>query len=94
MKVSEGNVRRAWGALLLTGLTPLLMETAIAQPGVGPTCRDNAMLVFDASGSMAGTDFNNPPTPRIAKVKEPLRRVLPSVAAARKIRLIDYGPRP
>lgn len=66
---------------------------AVAQKAP-PTCRDDAMLVFDASGSMAGTDFNNPPTPRIAKVKEALGKVLPEVAATRNLGLIDYGPGP
>jgi Ca-activated chloride channel family protein len=56
------------------------------------TCRDDAMIVFDASGSMSGTDFNGPPTPRIAKVKQALARVLPSVASLRNLGLIDYGP--
>jgi Ca-activated chloride channel family protein len=52
------------------------------------------MIVFDASGSMAGTDLNSPPSPRIAKVKAALSRVLPSVAATRNLGLIDYGPGP
>jgi Ca-activated chloride channel family protein len=68
-------------------------SAARAQKSV-PACRDDAMIVFDASGSMAGTDFNNPPTPRIKKVKEALARVLPEVAAARNLGLIDYGPGP
>lgn len=59
-----------------------------------PSCRDDAMIVFDASGSMAGTDFNTPPTPRISRVKEALAKVLPDVAPARNIGLIDYGPGP
>jgi Ca-activated chloride channel family protein len=58
------------------------------------TCRDDAMIVFDASGSMAGTDMNSPPTPRIAKVRNALARVLPSVAAMRNLGLLDYGPGP
>jgi Ca-activated chloride channel family protein len=52
------------------------------------------MLVFDASGSMAGTDLNTPPMPRIARVKQALAKVLPHAAAARNIGLIDYGPGP
>lgn len=80
-------------------LAMLLAAVLLAAPGAwaqkaAPTCRDDAMLVFDASGSMAGTDMNNPPTPRIAKVKEALERVLPEVAATRNIGLIDYGPGP
>jgi len=59
-----------------------------------PTCRDDAMIVFDASGSMSGTDFNTPPTPRIDKVRRALALVLPEVAPTRNIGLIDYGPGP
>lgn len=58
------------------------------------TCRDDAMIVFDASGSMAGTDMNNPPTPRIARVKEALAKVLPEISSLRRLGLIDYGPGP
>jgi Ca-activated chloride channel family protein len=61
----------------------------------GPAdCRDDAMIVFDASGSMAGTDMNSPPTPKIAKVKDALARVLPSIAELRRLGLMDYGPGP
>ena len=78
--------------LLLAGLT--LLARSAEPHAAPPTCRDNAMIVFDASGSMSGTDFNNPPTPRIAKVKEALGKVLPSVAEMRNLGLIDYGPGP
>jgi Ca-activated chloride channel family protein len=59
-----------------------------------PSCRDDAILVFDASGSMAGTDLNSPPTPRIAKVKQALQKVLPDVVDVRRLGLLDYGPGP
>jgi Ca-activated chloride channel homolog len=72
----------------------LLLGAGSAAAQSREACRDDAMIVFDASGSMAGTDFNNPPTPRIAKVKDALARVLPGVAAARRLGLIDYGPGP
>jgi Ca-activated chloride channel family protein len=68
---------------------------AQAETDVPATCRDDAMIVFDASGSMAGTDMNSSPVaPRIAKVKDALSRVLPSVAVTRNLGLIDYGPGP
>jgi Ca-activated chloride channel family protein len=79
--------------LLLLAALLLCGSSAFAQQ-VAPSCRDDAMLVFDASGSMAGTDMNNPPTPRIKKVKEALEKVLPEVATTRRIGLIDYGPGP
>ncbi|MCC7252693.1 vWA domain-containing protein [Hyphomicrobium sp.] len=54
-------------------------------------CLDDAMLVFDASGSMAGTDMNTA-RPHIDKVREALASVLPSVAPRRHLGLIIYGP--
>jgi Ca-activated chloride channel family protein len=51
------------------------------------------MLVFDGSGSMAGTDMNSV-TPQIAKVRQALARVLPSVAPVRDLGLMVYGPGP
>jgi Ca-activated chloride channel family protein len=81
------------GTLLAAAFFAAASTFAQVQKAV-PSCRDDAMLVFDASGSMAGTDLNNPPTPRIAKVKQALAKALPQVAAARNIGLIDYGPGP
>jgi Ca-activated chloride channel homolog len=52
-----------------------------------------AMLVFDGSGSMAGTDMNSA-TPHLAKVRQALARVLPSVAPMRDLGLMVYGPGP
>lgn len=75
-------------------LTALVGAAPGAAQQSAPTCRDDAMIVFDASGSMAGTDFNTPPTPRIARVKEALAKVLPDVAPTRNLGLIDYGPGP
>jgi len=79
---------------VLIGLAAALVQAAAGTGALaGPaTCRDDAMIVFDASGSMAGTDLNGTPTPRIARVKEALAKVLPSVAALRKLGLVDYGP--
>ena len=79
------------GALLVCVAAGLPGRSEAQSPA---SCRDDAMIVFDASGSMAGTDMNSPPTPRIAKVKDALARVLPSIAELRKLGLIDYGPGP
>lgn len=63
----------------------------------GP-CHEDAMLVFDASGSMAGTDKLGVSTPipltRIDKVRQALARVLPSATRFRRVGLISYGPGP
>jgi Ca-activated chloride channel family protein len=74
----------------------LALAPASAEPsGSLATCRDDAMIVFDASGSMAGTDLSvSPVAPRIAKVRKAFAKVLPAVAALRNLGLIDYGPGP
>lgn len=54
------------------------------------TCQSDAMIVFDASGSMGTTDFALK-VPRIARVKRSLARVIPEVAPVRRLGLIVYG---
>jgi Ca-activated chloride channel family protein len=61
----------------------------------GP-CTEDAMLVFDASGSMAG-NLNQgiaTITPRIDAVRAALARVLPAITRFRRVGLIVYGPGP
>lgn len=59
-------------------------------------CTEDAMIVFDASGSMSGNldTFSTVPQLRIDEVRRALRRVLPRAAQFRKIGLISYGPGP
>jgi len=72
-----------------------------ATPGVaedkerGP-CIEDAMLVFDASGSMAGNLNQGIATtiPRINEVRSALAKVLPSITRFRRVGLITYGPGP
>ncbi len=54
------------------------------------------MIVFDASGSMSGTDRLGISTmvTRIEKVRTAMAQVLPEVAPSRRIGLITYGPGP
>jgi Ca-activated chloride channel family protein len=73
-------------------MTILSYAPAVAEPQKTP-CTLDAMLVFDGSGSMAGTDMNTV-TPHIAKVRQALANVLPSVAPVRDLGLIVYGPGP
>lgn len=56
-----------------------------------PQCTDDAMLVFDASGSMASAGYNELETPRIFDALEAVRTVLPQVAPYRRIGLMTYG---
>jgi len=54
------------------------------------------MLVFDASGSMAGNLNQGIATirPRIEAVRAALAKVLPAITRFRKVGLITYGPGP
>ena len=77
--------------------TIALMGAATAQAAEGRVpCTEDAMVVFDASGSMAGNMvqgiFNN--TTRIGEVREALAAALPGAAKFRNIGLITYGPGP
>lgn len=57
-------------------------------------CFDDAMLVFDASGSMAAMGFNGLDIPRIIEARDALKRVLPDVTPFRRMGLVVYGPGP
>ncbi len=57
-------------------------------------CTDDAMLVFDASGSMASAGYNELEIPRIHEALTAVRRVLPQVTQFRRIGLMVYGPGP
>jgi Ca-activated chloride channel family protein len=59
-------------------------------------CTEDAMLVFDASGSMAGNLDQGIATikPRIEEVRSALAKVLPTITRIRRVGLITYGPGP
>lgn len=50
------------------------------------------MIVFDGSGSMSGIAYSEIGIPRIVEARGALHRVLPSVAALRRLGLVVYGP--
>jgi Ca-activated chloride channel family protein len=74
-------------ALLLGAPSP-----APAADEAKPSCIDDAMLVLDASGSMAATDFPEGAPSRLDRVRQALFKVLPAAARARRLGLIVYGP--
>ncbi len=55
-------------------------------------CNDDAMLVFDASGSMAAMGYNGLDLPRIVEARAALKQVLPDVTPYRRMGLVVYGP--
>jgi Ca-activated chloride channel family protein len=66
-----------------------------AEPPVAP-CTEDAMIVFDASGSMAGNLNQGIATlkPRIDEVRAALAEVLPEATRFRRVGLVTYGPGP
>ncbi len=80
------------GGLLIPGLAG---DPACAAPPA-PPCTEDAMIVFDASGSMAGNLDQGIATlkPRIDEVRSALAAVLPAVTRLRRVGLITYGPGP
>lgn len=68
---------------------------AVAQSGTAQTgerCNTDAMLVFDASGSMAEMGHNGIDTPRIIDARAALHAALPQITPLRDVGLITYGP--
>jgi Ca-activated chloride channel homolog len=59
-------------------------------------CTEDAMIVFDASGSMAGNTVQGlfSDVTRIDEVRKALGQVLPRATKFRKVGLITYGPGP
>ncbi|WP_227363999.1 vWA domain-containing protein [Sedimentitalea arenosa] len=60
----------------------------------GGDCTDDAMLVFDASGSMAEMGYNGLDAPRIVDARAALRDALPGITPHRRLGLLVYGPGP
>jgi Ca-activated chloride channel family protein len=78
-------------------LTALLASSAAdAEENKPSPCTEDAMIVFDASGSMSGNQTLGIPNsrPRIDEVRAALARVLPTATKHRRVGLITYGPGP
>jgi Ca-activated chloride channel family protein len=77
-------------------LVTLLAGSAVAQPADEQRipCTEDAMIVFDASGSMAGNTVQGlfSDITRIDEVRKAMAQVLPNVTKFRKVGLITYGP--
>jgi Ca-activated chloride channel family protein len=79
-------------------LVALLAGSAAAPAADEPRtpCTEDAMIVFDASGSMAGNTVQGlfSDITRIDEVRKALAQVLPTATKIRKVGLITYGPGP
>jgi Ca-activated chloride channel homolog len=79
----------AAGALFLEVPASTRAVTPGAEP---PKCESDAMIVFDASGSMTGMGFGENTVTRIQQVRRALAAVLPAVAPVRNLGLVVFGP--
>jgi Ca-activated chloride channel family protein len=69
-----------------------VLALAAAPLAAGERCTEDAMIVFDGSGSMAEIGFNQIGVPRISEARAALREALPGIAPSRRLGLVIYGP--
>ena len=84
------------GAIALAMNVACNVHAAWAEEPHPPPCNEDAMIVFDASGSMAGNVGQGIGTtiPRIDEARLALSQALPSATKFRRVGLITYGPGP
>jgi Ca-activated chloride channel homolog len=82
--------------IVLVGLMTGTISSSNAEEKKPAPCTEDAMIVFDASGSMSGNQVLGIPNSRarIDEVRAALAQVLPTATAHRRIGLITYGPGP
>ncbi|MEM7644427.1 MAG: VWA domain-containing protein [Pseudomonadota bacterium] len=73
-------------------LRALFLCTALATPLAAADCTEDAMLVFDGSGSMAEMGFNQLDEPRIFSARRAVAEAIPDIARLRRLGLVVYGP--
>jgi Ca-activated chloride channel family protein len=80
----------------LAGLLAGSLAVSAAEEKKPAPCTEDAMIVFDASGSMSGNQTLGIPNSRarIDEVRAALAQVLPSATQHRRVGLITYGPGP
>ena len=79
-------------ALLLSILILCAPACAASKDGALANCAKDAMIAFDAYGSMTGMGFGETAVRRIEQVRRALAEVLPTVAPARNLGLMVFGP--
>lgn len=68
--------------------TNLFAQTALATED----CFNDAMIVFDGSGSMSESGYSGAEFPRIVDAQLAMELSLPEIARVRKLGLVIYGP--
>ena len=82
--------RRRARAVLLALPAFVALASATARAGDENLCSDDAMIVFDASGSMM--NLTDTGSPRIDIARFAAHEVVPAAARLRNLGLITYGP--
>lgn len=72
----------------------LALSTVSSAQTAPAACTDDAMLVFDGSGSMAAVKHNGLSSPRIHEARAAIRESIPRIAPFRKLGLVIFGPGP
>src|SRR3972149_6265429 len=82
--------------IALVSLVTSTLSASNAEEKRPSPCTEDAMIVFDASGSRSGNQVLGIPNSRarIDEVRAALAQVLPTAAAHRRVGLITYGPGP
>ena len=85
-----------FGLIVLVGLATSTLSASSAEEKKPSPCTEDAMIVFDASGSMSGNQTLGIPNSRarIDEVRSALAQVLPNATQHRRVGLITYGPGP
>ena len=88
-----------FAAIALTGITAFTVWAADGEKDARTPCVEDAMIVFDASGSMSGDGWGYGSetagtVSRIDKVRATLSEALPSITRIRRVGLITFGPGP
>ncbi|MBK5197226.1 MAG: VWA domain-containing protein [Methyloceanibacter sp.] len=83
-------------AIVLAGFAAGYGSPCRAEEKKPSPCNEDAMIVFDASGSMSGNQTLGIPNSqaRIDEVRSALAQVLPSATKFRRVGLVTYGPGP
>ena len=93
----EASRGRARTAISYVAIGILFGSSALAEVDSqsSPKCYEDAILVFDASGSMSGIDAYSPGSvaTRIDDARRALAESLPRVTPYRRLGLMTYGPR-
>jgi len=84
-------------ALIAVAVLAACTGAVRAQKSEPRICNEDAMIVFDASGSMYGDGWGYASTSRMSRIdnaRSALAKVLPNVTRFRRVGLMSFGPGP